>query len=99
MDFGKSCRVAVQDCFASLSTFATRIDQVARAVSAKHGIKVEHVVVMGDEEDPKWWQDVKDRGWKVVDHAAEKTVEKHGIWYPTIIDVRSFHFFSAFSLY
>lgn len=40
------------------------------------------VLVTSDERDPKWWGQVAALGpeWGWIDHAAEKTVEKHSKW-------------------
>jgi hypothetical protein len=40
-----------------------------------------------DEKSNVFWQSVRERGWTTIDHAKERTLENHGEWYLTIIDV------------
>ena len=67
-------------CFASLSTFAARVDEVKAELRAK-GIVVDHVLVSSDEKDEGWWNEVRKLGWTWIDHQALKTTELFGVWY------------------
>ncbi|KAI0369986.1 hypothetical protein BV20DRAFT_996130 [Pilatotrama ljubarskyi] len=78
--------VPKDDCFAPLSAFARRVREVQEEVRLRHGIYVSHVIMTGDEKDPLWWSAVEERGWLRLDHAAERTAEQYGNWYPVILD-------------
>jgi hypothetical protein len=41
---------------------------------------------MLDEKDPTFWREVEAEGWKHIDHAAERTLDKYGEWYPMVVD-------------
>ncbi|TFK21604.1 hypothetical protein FA15DRAFT_597574 [Coprinopsis marcescibilis] len=84
-DFKNVCRdIPLSDCFAPLSAVSRRVEEVKKELLDKKGIYVEHVIMTSDEKDPKWWEEVKERGWYTVDHS--QTVEQHGSWYPVLID-------------
>ena len=44
------------------------------------------VLVTSDETDAAWWADVRARGWRGIDHAAARTAERLGRWYPVLVD-------------
>ncbi|TCD65886.1 hypothetical protein EIP91_002046 [Steccherinum ochraceum] len=75
-----------QSCFASLTTFSRRVAEVQYELRERKGIKVEHVIVTSDEQDEKWWDQVKEMGWLRIDHDKEGTAERYGEWYPVILD-------------
>ncbi|KAL5519476.1 hypothetical protein ACEPAH_1159 [Sanghuangporus vaninii] len=88
-DFGQYCDTDSEDesgCFAPLSTFARRVDEVRQELREKKGIEVERVLVTSDESDAKWWDAVRELGWEWVDHEALGTEEKFGKWYTVFID-------------
>ncbi|KAI5122360.1 hypothetical protein M0805_004118 [Coniferiporia weirii] len=87
-DFGVYCQGAenADACFAPLSAFAARVDEVKAELREKKGIEVEHVLVTSDERDVEWWNAVRELGWEWVDHAELKTVETYGLWYPVLLD-------------
>lgn len=75
-----------EGCFAPLSAFAKRVDEVKDELWEKNGIEVERVIVTSDERDAEWWAGVKDLGWNVVNHTTLGTEEKYGMWYPVFLD-------------
>ncbi|KAJ7648342.1 hypothetical protein DFH06DRAFT_1095762 [Mycena polygramma] len=83
-DFKDWCRRPVDECFAPLSAFARRVEEVKAELLQTKGIAVQHVVMTSDEKDRAWWNVVAQYGWVGVDHST--TVEKHGMWYPLFID-------------
>ncbi|KAG8958464.1 hypothetical protein FRC00_002723 [Tulasnella sp. 408] len=92
-DFKDSCNGAVvEECMASLSAYGERVKQVQEDLRQQYGSSspqgsVTEVLVSSDEDDPKFWKDVQDLGWKYVDHEAMGTVENHGLWYPSLLDI------------
>jgi len=90
-DFGGSCWQAErqEDCFAPLSAYARRVEEVQAELVQKLGIKVpsHHVLVTSDETDPEFWEAVKRRRWRYIDHDAVGTLESYGEWYITLVDV------------
>lgn len=70
------------ECFAPLSAYATRVEEIRVELREKQGIEIDpsHVIVTSDERDPAWWEQVKAMGWTWIDHEEEKTVETFGKW-------------------
>ncbi|KAI0074822.1 hypothetical protein K474DRAFT_1600968 [Panus rudis PR-1116 ss-1] len=88
-DFRDWCNeVDVQACFAPLSVFAVRVNEIKEELSTRKGIDTTYmkVIMTSDESDPKWWQDVEKMGWIRINHGTEKTAVTYGDWYPVIID-------------
>ena len=75
-----------EGCFAPLSAYSTRVDEIKADLWERHGIEVERVVVMSDEQDPEWWAGVTELGWNTVNHGTLQTEEKYGRWYPVLLD-------------
>ncbi|THH17713.1 hypothetical protein EUX98_g9074 [Antrodiella citrinella] len=75
-----------QACFASLATFAKRVAELKDELRTTKGIQVEHVIMTSDEQDAAWWDQVREMGWLSIDHDKEGTTERHGEWYPVIVD-------------
>lgn len=70
------------ECFAPLSAYAKRVEEIRAELRDKQGIEVHpnHVLVTSDERDASWWEQVKAMGWTWIDHNEEKTEEKYGRW-------------------
>ncbi|KAJ7780321.1 hypothetical protein DFH07DRAFT_794610 [Mycena maculata] len=85
-DFERLCDddVPIEDCFAPLSAYVRRVDEVKAEIFSTKGISVDQVIVTGDERDPEWWYAVHELGWVTTDHS--QTAERYGGWYPTFID-------------
>ncbi|KAF7317860.1 hypothetical protein MKEN_00873900 [Mycena kentingensis (nom. inval.)] len=83
-DFAGWCQVPLKECFAPLSAFARRVDEVQEEIWEKKKIVVDRVIVTSDEQDPVWWEAVNDLGWVRPDHS--ETAAIHGAWYPILID-------------
>lgn len=89
-DFKDQCnQTPINDCFAPLSVIQTRVDEVQKELGARPqfqtaiGTPIELPVIMtSDERDPAWWDAVRARGWKFIDHGpdGEDTVAKLGRW-------------------
>lgn len=77
----------LDDCFASLATYARRVEQVRSELRESQGVEVERVLVTSDERDTAWWDEVRELGWVGIDHDKEETEAKYGKWYPVMIDV------------
>ena len=62
--------------------------EVQAELAERKGLQIpaSRVLVASDEEDPAWWADVRAQGWRAVDHAAARTEERLGRWYPAILD-------------
>ncbi|KAK6977694.1 hypothetical protein R3P38DRAFT_2666128 [Favolaschia claudopus] len=85
-DFGAWCTRPLNECFAPLSAYALRVDEVKEELKTKKGISVEHVILTSDETDGAFWEEAKGFGWHRVDHDRGRTIEKYGRWYPLILD-------------
>ena len=87
-DFRSYCNSIPEDqCFASISVIARRVEEVQQELLDRKGIHVTRVIMTSDERDPNWWAEIAKLGWTWVDYAAERTVEKHGKWYVICIFV------------
>jgi len=82
-DFKAACRGPLHDCFAPLSVMARRVKEVQDEL-AERGVNASYILMTSDEKDPEWWQGVWKMGWSSLNHT--KIVEKHGKWYPILID-------------
>ena len=54
------------------------------------------LILVLDSASPDWWDQVQARGWLRLDHQKERTEEKLGLWYPTIIDLAAMSMASGF---
>ena len=64
-----------------------------RANFRTHGLRADQYAVVtttdaatDEEKDTTFVQQIKELGWKVLDHEKAETKEKLGAWYPTILD-------------
>lgn len=87
-DFTAACgNTEPEKCFHPLSEYAERVrDVAARLFQRGVSVHPEHILVTSDERHPDWWAQVRALGWRRIDHEAEHTAEKHGKWYPPILD-------------
>lgn len=44
------------------------------------------VIVTSDETSQEFWDEVAKLGWLHINHTAEGTVDKYGLWYEVILD-------------
>ncbi|KAJ7801299.1 hypothetical protein B0H14DRAFT_3885165 [Mycena olivaceomarginata] len=64
----------VDECFAPLSTYARRVEEVREELQRTQAIEVQRVVLTSDETNATW-EEVAAYGWHRVDHST--TVETH----------------------
>ncbi|KAM6492243.1 hypothetical protein JOM56_011967 [Amanita muscaria] len=86
-DFDFLCRDfhrPIDECFSSLDVIERRVEEVQQELWRRKGMRVKHVVMTSDEVNSTWWEDVKKKGWFVIDHS--RTAELYGPWYPILID-------------
>ncbi|KAJ7676518.1 hypothetical protein DFH06DRAFT_1466020 [Mycena polygramma] len=83
-DFAEWCQRPIDECFAPLSAFARRVEEVKAELLQSKNITVQRVIITSDERDRAWWQAAAGYGWVGVDH--NRTAEAHGAWYPLFID-------------
>jgi len=88
-DFAHQCFDVPSQCLASLSAYERRVKEMQGAIFVKKGIKVTEVLITSDEVDPSFWAEVRDIGWRYIDHSAEQTLKRYGEWYVPIIDIVS----------
>ncbi|CAE6392964.1 unnamed protein product [Rhizoctonia solani] len=91
-DFEASCGkdVTKDQCFAPIAAYERRVQEVKAHLKARvNSTDVQQILVTSDEQDPVWWQQVSALGpeWRWIDHAAEKTSEKYGKWFPLLLDM------------
>ncbi|KAJ7648329.1 hypothetical protein DFH06DRAFT_1095752 [Mycena polygramma] len=100
-DFGNYCAgVPLAECFAPLSAFARRVDEVKAELLQTKGLVVERVILTSDERDPVWWDAAAAYGYariKYGDATAEAEARgeqgqekeakaKYREWYPLFVD-------------
>ncbi|KAJ7029689.1 hypothetical protein C8F04DRAFT_1211923 [Mycena alexandri] len=83
-DFKNWCRVPIEECFAPLSAFKRRVDEVQAELLDAKGLTVSRVVVTSDEKNSSWWDETAAYGWHHLNHTL--TGETYGNWYPLLID-------------
>jgi len=84
-DFANWCSpTPLEDCFASISVIARRVEEVKKELLERKGLVVNHVVMTSDERNSTWWDAVASQGWYGIDHA--QTAARYGEWYPVLID-------------
>ncbi|KAJ7873514.1 hypothetical protein B0H14DRAFT_3559239 [Mycena olivaceomarginata] len=71
-DFAGWCPTTqpVDECFAPLSTYARRVEEVREELQHTRGIEVQRVVLTSDETNATWWEEVAAYGWHRVDHST-----------------------------
>jgi len=77
------------DCFPPLSVYKKHVDDIVAKIQSSHDIDPHalQVLVMSDEVSPEFWEEVRNEGWFHINHTTERTLERHGEWYPPIIDI------------
>ncbi|KAJ7615971.1 hypothetical protein FB45DRAFT_935029 [Roridomyces roridus] len=87
-DFSIWCRIRyhkpLSQCFAPLSAYARRVEEVKAEIWERRRIRVKEVIMTSDEGNTQWWDEVGKLGWRRVDHST--TVERFGHWYPILVD-------------
>ncbi|KAJ7803821.1 hypothetical protein B0H14DRAFT_2527669 [Mycena olivaceomarginata] len=85
-DFADWCprTMPVDECFAPLSAYARRVEEVREELQRARGIEVQRVVLTSDETNAMWWEEVAAYGWHRIDHST--TVATHSAWHPVLID-------------
>lgn len=69
-----------KNCYVSLKAYADRVDEVKRELAAKKGVYPKHVLATTDEHGEEFLAEVRELGWTMIDHDAEETVERNGLW-------------------
>lgn len=86
-DFKNYCGdYSLEDCFASMDVYARRVAEIQEEAMERYGVVPEHVIMLSDEKDPLWWDQVRERGWYLVE--AEITadiLETHNSWCVRVI--------------
>lgn len=79
-DFGAWCNdMPKEDCFPSMAVIDRRVQEIKDELAQKYpGMDVQHVVMTSDERDERWWDQVAELGWYMVDHS--ETVQNYGRW-------------------
>ncbi len=83
-DFKQQCHDGTPEdkCLMTLSRFKEEVDLIREKIKRKQNREVTEVIVMSDEQDPKFWEEAESLGWRHMDH----TLEKFGSWIPPILD-------------
>ncbi|KAJ7822967.1 hypothetical protein B0H14DRAFT_2598145 [Mycena olivaceomarginata] len=68
----------VDECFAPLSTYARRVEEVQEELQRTQGIEVQRVVLMSDETNETWGEEVAVYGWHRVDHSTTAACPREG---------------------
>ncbi|KAJ7125778.1 hypothetical protein C8R43DRAFT_1075303 [Mycena crocata] len=85
-DFKEWCKkgTPADRCYAPLSTYARRVEEVRAEILTTKNITVDRVIMTSDEKSSDWWEDVRALGWHSADH--NRTAATYGKWYPVFID-------------
>jgi len=84
-DFQWYCNdIPIKDCFASPSIMARRVREIQEELNTTKGLDVKDVIMTSDEDDPAWWAEVAEQGFKYLDHSEMEA--EHGRWYPLLVD-------------
>ncbi|KAF9567935.1 hypothetical protein CPC08DRAFT_626000 [Agrocybe pediades] len=86
-DFANQCWDTPGNCLIPLSKFERRVNEMKLELWEKYSIVVKEVVLMSDEEDPEFWEEIRYLGWTRIDHEEEQTVKRYGHWYPPLVDI------------
>jgi len=49
-------------------------------VGERLGVVPRHVVMLSDEQDPAWWDSIRNAGWYTTDGIAADVSNKYGKW-------------------
>jgi len=80
-DFDGYCGdVPREDCFPSISVYQRRISEIQEEVGERLGVVPFHVVMLSDEQDPDWWDSIRNAGWYTTSGIADDAVNKYGRW-------------------
>ena len=82
-DFANYCDQINQttaECFPTMQDYSRGVFGIQVALEKRLGVVPRHVVVVSDERDTAWWDEVRNMGWYTPDHEKERTVEKYGSW-------------------
>jgi len=85
-DFAKLCPHDNPNCLPSVADWVARIEQVKGNLTERLGYAPERYLMTTDETDKGFLFEAVRAGWTLVDHEREQTVEKYGMWYPTLLD-------------
>jgi len=85
-DFDGYCGdIPREDCFPSIPVYQRRISEIQEEVHERLGVVPRHVVMLSDEQDPIWWDSIRDAGWFTTSDVSEDAA-KYGRWYPLLVD-------------
>lgn len=81
-------RADFSDAFLALTPrqYAHAASVVMELLAVDLGVHVKHVIATSDELDPAWLGQLKDYGWTFVNHTASETVQRFGLFMPTLLD-------------
>jgi hypothetical protein len=79
-DFLTDCRRSKNECVTPLKTWAQQVRDVQHELLDQKNIKVNHVIMTSDEEDPEWWDHVAALGWLKIERDVQR-LEDYGGWY------------------
>lgn len=64
-----------------MDVYARRVAEIQEEAMERYGVVPEHVILLSDEKDPLWWDQVRERGWYLVE--ADVTADilaTHNSW-------------------
>jgi hypothetical protein len=65
---------------------ASGTSSLLNLISPVHALTVDDILLLTDEQDPTFWQEIESFGWTYLNHTTERTTERLGEWYPLLID-------------
>ncbi|EJU02539.1 hypothetical protein DACRYDRAFT_99657 [Dacryopinax primogenitus] len=85
-DFGKLCPQEQPDCLPTVADHVDRLSLIRGNLTERLGHAPEYYLMTTDETDKGFLYEAVRAGWTLVDHEKERTVERFGMWYPTLLD-------------
>ncbi|KAG9043786.1 hypothetical protein FS837_009131, partial [Tulasnella sp. UAMH 9824] len=81
----------VKSCYAPISEYARHVQELTAELARNHGpdsplSHVTEVIMMSDETDQEWWDEVDAMGWRQPRPYEDQIANDHGRRWPAIVD-------------
>lgn len=74
-----------------MDVYARRVAEIQEEAMERYGVVPEHVIVLSDEKDPVWWNQVRERGWYLVESEITTDIlETHNSWCVFVVTMAIF---------
>ncbi|KAG8938211.1 hypothetical protein FRC00_000460, partial [Tulasnella sp. 408] len=81
----------VKSCYAPISEYARHVQELTAELARNHGpdsplSHVTEVIMMSDETDQEWWDEVDAMGWRQTRPYEDQIANEYGRRWPAIVD-------------